>query len=98
MTNRAVTVYHGRRHQSAEVSSADGYLSGKSLRLHFGTGLDRSLYRVVVRWPAGGTQTFHDVPTDRFYRLIEGEPEPEPVFPDGWRENPLVGTKGTDGL
>ena len=58
--------------QMSEVLSGSSYLSQSDTRLHFGLGPAHSLDEVRVRWPDGTTQTFHDLPADRFYRLREG--------------------------
>jgi hypothetical protein len=58
--------------QMSEVLSGSSYLSQSDTRLHFGLGTAPSLNEVRVRWPDGATQTFHDLPADRFYRLREG--------------------------
>jgi hypothetical protein len=76
-----VEIRHGTHTQSREVCSTGGYLSGQSLYLHFGLGLDRSVDTLVVRWPSGLVQEIRDVPADRFYRIIENDPTPTPVFP-----------------
>jgi hypothetical protein len=78
-----VMVQHGSRCQFREVRSTAGYLSGQSLYLHFGTALDPVMDRVVVYWPSGLVQEFRNVPADRFYRLVEGDPRPIPVHGPG---------------
>ncbi len=75
-----VEIQHGVQKQVREVSSTAGYLSGQSLYLHFGLGLDGAVDRLVVHWPSGGVEELKDLPGDCFYRVVEGEGEATPVF------------------
>jgi hypothetical protein len=70
--NARMWVTAGGVTQMSEVLSGSSYLSQSDTRLHFGLGTAPSLNEVRVRWPDGATQTFHDLPADRFYRLREG--------------------------
>jgi hypothetical protein len=57
-----------------------GSFGGNSLQQEIGLGRAESIEAIEVRWPgSGATQTFRDVPMDRVYRVVEGEPRPEPV-------------------
>lgn len=75
-----VSIRHGSRRQSREVSSTAGYLSGQSLYLHFGTGTDESIDHLEIRWPSGIVQKFGAVATDRFYSIREGDEWMEPML------------------
>lgn len=68
-----VEIQHGLKRQFRQVSTTGGYLSGQSLHLHFGLGLDRAVDRLIVRWPSGAVDELRDIPADGFYRIIEGE-------------------------
>src|SRR5437867_8205996 len=68
-----VAVYHGTEKEFREVSTTAGYLSGQSLYLHFGLGLDSTADRVEVRWPSGKVDELRNLPADRFYDIVEGE-------------------------
>jgi len=60
------------RHRS--VVSGEGYLSQSSRWLHFGLG-QTAVDRLVVHWPAGGSQTLGPLESGRRYRLREGDAE-----------------------
>ena len=70
--NARMSVSAGGATQTSEVLSGSSYLSQNDTRSHFGLGTAHSLDEVRVRWPDGTTQTFRDLPVDRFYRLREG--------------------------
>jgi hypothetical protein len=54
------------------VRSGGSYLSQSDLRLHFGLGAAKSIDTLEVQWPGGGTQIFHGIAGDKFYRLKQG--------------------------
>lgn len=66
-----VTLLTGRHLQIREVHSGSGYWSQNMLGLHFGLGRHPVIDRMDVRWPGGRTQTFFDVPADRYIALVE---------------------------
>lgn len=54
---------------------ADGsYLSSSDPRVHFGLGKTARIEKLTVKWPSGRTDTFRDVPVDRYIHLREGAP------------------------
>ena len=55
------------------------YLSASDHRLHFGLGNAAKVDRVVVTWPSGRTDEYHDLAADTGYTLREGEPLPSPL-------------------
>lgn len=58
-----------------EVRSASSYLSQNDLRMHVGVGAEIQVTNVLVRWPGGLTETWRDLPVDRYHHLIEGSGE-----------------------
>jgi len=70
-----VVIEHGGKRQEREVGSTAGYLSGQSLRQHFGLGDAGSVDALEVRWPSGRVERFGKTVAKRAYRLREG---------DGW--------------
>ncbi len=70
--NARVRVKAGSSTQLGEVRSGGSYLSQSDLRLHFGLAGAAIIETLEVIWPNGGTQSFHDVMADRFYRLKQG--------------------------
>lgn len=71
----------GGRTQLRFVDGGNGFASQSSRRVHFGLGGAATIDRLEVRWPSGLRQTFTHLPAGRFYRLVEGEPEPKPFAP-----------------
>ena len=67
--NARIRVTTGNLQQLKEIRSGGSYLSQSDLHLHFGLGNARTIDKVVVMWPNGGTQTFTDIQPDRFYSL-----------------------------
>jgi hypothetical protein len=51
-----VEVFWGGRRQVQEVSGGSGFCAQNQRRLHFGLGQQRSIDKVVIRWPSGKTQ------------------------------------------
>jgi hypothetical protein len=71
--NARVKVTTGTMVQLGEVRSGGSYLSQSDLSLHFGLGLAEEADTVEIFWPNGGTQVFHHVKADRFYKLKQGD-------------------------
>jgi hypothetical protein len=67
-----VTVTTPTLTQVAEVSAGSGYLSSGDQRLHFGLDGEATMAKVVVRWPSGNTDEFHDLAADSIYSIGEG--------------------------
>ena len=59
--------------QVEEVRSGGSYLSQNDLRIHFGTGKQRSVDLVEIRWPSGKVETMKNLAADKFYSIREGE-------------------------
>jgi enediyne biosynthesis protein E4 len=57
--------------QVRQLTLARGYLSSSEPMLHFGTGADASIRRMVVTWPSGHVQTFENLAVDRRYTVTE---------------------------
>ena len=60
-----VVVTAGGRTQARTVLSQSSYYSHDDLRLHFGLGDSRTVDRIEVRWPAGGSETLTNVQAGR---------------------------------
>lgn len=54
-----------------QVKSATPYLSTSSRMLHVGLGPETRMDRLVVRWPSGTYQEWHDVPGFQQHELVE---------------------------
>lgn len=62
--------------QTRVVAAGTGYLSGSSLRQHFGLGDAERVDEVRVTWTTGRETTYRDLEADRSYRLVEGSDQP----------------------
>ncbi len=57
--------------QTRVVSAGSGYLSGSSLRQHFGLGDAARIDEVEISWPSGLRTRIRDLPAGRSYRVVE---------------------------
>ena len=62
----------GDRWQTRVVTTGSGFLSGGSLRQHFGIGNAIRADEVVIDWPSGERTVLHDLPVDRLHSVFEG--------------------------
>ena len=60
------------RWQTRVVTAGSGYLSGSSLRQHFGLGDATRIDEVTIDWPSGGRSVLRDLPAGRLHRVSEG--------------------------
>ena len=67
-----ITLVAGDLTQVREVKSGASYLSQSDLRVFFGLGTRPRVDRVEIRWPRGATQTFENLPVDRYTTIVEG--------------------------
>jgi hypothetical protein len=61
--------------QIREIAGGGSYLSQSDLRANFGFAKATIAQTAEIKWPSGLTQTFHDVPADKFYLITEGNDE-----------------------
>lgn len=59
---------------SAEARCPTSYIFQQDPRLHFGLGRKPLVNRIVVRWPAGATQSLTNVPVNQVLRVVEPGP------------------------
>jgi hypothetical protein len=71
-----VTVKAGAASLLRHCHTDGSYLSASDSRVHFGLGDRTVIDSVTVRWPAGGTDTYHGIPIDRQVTLREGGSAP----------------------
>lgn len=63
--------------QTRVVTTGSGYLSGSSLRQHFGLGDAETVDEIEISWPSGLHTRLSDLSSNTFYRIVEGvEVEP----------------------
>lgn len=55
------------------LTSSRGYMSGSEPVIHFGVGEGERIKKLLVKWPGGRAQEFHDLPAGRHYRITESE-------------------------
>jgi len=68
-----IRVVAGAISQMREIAGGGSYLSQSDLRANFGLGKSIGMETVEIRWPSGETQTLHNVQSDKFYVLEEGD-------------------------
>ncbi len=68
-----VTVTAGDLTQVGINQPGNGYLSFQDPRMHFGLGHRDHVDRIRVRWANGQTDTYRDLPADRYLRLVQGQ-------------------------
>ena len=61
----------GDRWQTRVVTAGSGYLSGSSLRQHFGLGDAARADEVVIDWPSGARSLLRDLAVDRLHTVSE---------------------------
>ena len=66
-----IRVRVGDAWQTRVVTSGSGYLSGSSLRQHFGLGDADTVDEVEISWPSGLRGRLHDLSANRAYRIVE---------------------------
>jgi len=74
-----ITVESGGVHQTREIRSGSGYLSGSSLIAHFGLGANDRIESILVRWPSGRESTLTEVTVNQRLMLREGAEDAVPV-------------------
>ena len=67
-----VTVRSHTMKWTRQCQPAGSYLSSSDPRVHFGLGNEK-LESVTVRWPDGRAQTWMNLPTGRYYTIVEGQ-------------------------
>jgi len=63
----------GSRWQTRVVNAGSGYLSGNSLRQHFGLGKASSVDELVIDWPSGRKTVLGKLDVDRRHHIREGD-------------------------
>ena len=61
--------------QVRELHPSRGFLASNQPVIHFGLGDDTAVDELVVQWPGGKTQQFHDLPADHHYVITEAPGE-----------------------
>jgi hypothetical protein len=66
-----ITVRTGEERQIREVRAGGGFLQSHSVPQAFGLGEATHVDELIVQWPSGIQQTFHDVPANQLFRIVE---------------------------
>jgi hypothetical protein len=59
------------------IKGGGSYLSAHDRRIIFGLGTEEKVGRLTVRWPFGKEETWSNLAIDRYWRLVQGEKEPQ---------------------
>ena len=70
-----VTVRAGGKTQVRRMNRGGSFCSSSDPRVHFGLGASTRIDELIVRWPDGAEQRFHDLAADQRVRVRRGEPE-----------------------
>lgn len=54
------------------ITAGDGYMASNDRRLILGLGQRKTVDEIVIHWPSGKSQTFHNIKTGNELLLIEG--------------------------
>jgi thioredoxin-like negative regulator of GroEL len=71
-----VTIRHGHRAVTQQLTAGDGYQCSNQKCIRFGLGATDQIDEVTVRWPSGRTDLWGPVTSDEEYFLVEGAEEP----------------------
>jgi hypothetical protein len=72
-----LTLKVGGRTLLRTIKGGGSYLSASDTRVLFGLGPDDKVGPLTVRWPSGKVESWGSLSVDRYWRLVEGQPEPE---------------------
>lgn len=67
-----IEVVVGGQTRRYQLTAGDGYQASNERRLLVGIGSNQIVGRLTVHWPAGGVETFENVPTENELLIIEG--------------------------
>ncbi len=77
----SVQVFAGDLHQTRMVKGGSSYLSQAELPLTFGLGRLGKIDRLLIQWPAGGSEEYKNLAAGRTYKCTESKGiEPLPGF------------------
>ena len=61
------------RTQTRHISAGTSFLSHSDTRAHFGLQQTDKIDRLVIQWPSGTTEEFHDIDADQWLVITEGK-------------------------
>lgn len=65
------------------VKGGGSYLSANDRRILFGLGSVMQAGRLTVHWPSGQKQIYENLAVDRYWRILEGEKQAQPIIAGG---------------
>lgn len=68
-TRVEIITAHGAQYN--EATTAVGYNSSSSRRVHFGLGPDTAIKKIILHWPSGITQELANIKADQFLTITE---------------------------
>jgi hypothetical protein len=71
-----VEIHYGDKRQVRFINGGGSYLSANDRRILAGLGAAQRAERVLVTWPSGRKQEFHDLQARCWYCLTEGQDQP----------------------
>jgi hypothetical protein len=73
-----LTLEVGSQELVRTIKGGGSYLSAHDRRIIFGLGTEEKVGRLTVRWPFGKEETWSNLAINRYWRLVQGEKEPQP--------------------
>ena len=67
-----VSIETSRMNQTKYVNNAGSYLAANDKRLLFGLGDQPTIETITIQWPGGGSRSYSNLQSNRYYRIVEG--------------------------
>ncbi len=67
-----VSIETSGMNQTKYVNNAGSYLSANDKRLLFGLGDQPTIETITIQWPGGGSRSYSNLQSNRYYRIVEG--------------------------
>ena len=76
----------GKKTLVRQLTAGNGFHASNERYLLFGLGDATMIDKLEVAWPNGDSQTFEQVPVNRFVRIVEGEALVELPGQEPWKK------------
>ena len=67
-----IHMYAGGTHQMRQVSAGCDYMTQHTHTQFFGLGTETLIDSLIIEWPAGLTEQYHNLPVDTLFTFVEG--------------------------
>ena len=67
-----VSIETSGMNQTKYVNNAGSYLAANDKRLLFGLGDQPTIETITIQWPGGGSRSYSNLQSNRYYRIVEG--------------------------